>query len=398
MGESMALQATSTRVEDKTISIRKDQNVNEDIEALRAIAIVLVIISHSFALFTWEVPELMKFLGTFRFLSGVDLFFCVSGFVITRSLTRQGVLRRSFWDVAKPFWTRRIFRLWPSAWLWASIILIASALAPEQYWIGNFMPTLHDFFAAVLNYMDVRLQLCSERGTCGSTMFTIFWSLSLEEQFYIVYPFLICLMPRRALIGTCIVGIVAQFFISRQPGSTILFFLRTDAILFGVLLALLFDTDVYRKLDPRFLRNGWIAAPVLLALICLLAFIGNASFAPVNTGLVAIISALLVLIASFDRNYIIPDFPPLHGAVRWVGSRSYTIYLVHLPSFWITKIAWAYYLAPGRAFYPTFMLRFVVTALIVCVVLAEANYRLVEQPFRDWGRALTKGMQARVAS
>ena len=86
--------------------------INLEIEYLRAIAVLLVVFAHADVIF----PR--SGIGQW---TGVDLFFCISGYVITRSFERyfdDAIAEGRWWAAARAFWVRRIFRLAPSAWLW----------------------------------------------------------------------------------------------------------------------------------------------------------------------------------------------------------------------------------------------------------------------------------------
>ena len=100
-----------------------------DIELLRGIAIVFVLIEHiRINLLTWTGGEGTPLYHYFGFWTGVDLFFAISGFVIARSLLRSldGTSGfTEFFNVAIAFWVRRAWRLLPSAWLWLGLIMFA---------------------------------------------------------------------------------------------------------------------------------------------------------------------------------------------------------------------------------------------------------------------------------
>src|SRR5437868_12141980 len=115
---------------------------NEDIEALRAIAVGLVVMCHLGELF--RAPGVHH--SPFRFLDfwgGVDIFFCVSGFVITASLLRRGT-PLSFLELAVPFYIRRIFRIWPAAFLWLFIAVLAAKFTNTSGSFGHFRADVRD--------------------------------------------------------------------------------------------------------------------------------------------------------------------------------------------------------------------------------------------------------------
>jgi peptidoglycan/LPS O-acetylase OafA/YrhL len=104
--------------------------------------------------------------------------------------------------------------------------------------------------------------------------------------------------------------------------------------------------------------------------------------APVSTGLLAIISGVLVLIASYDKNYILPP-SRFKAALVWLGSRSYSIYLIHATCHsLIMELKKSAGIAEGS------MTSVVLTLACIPIIflVAEANYRLIETRFRRIGR------------
>src|SRR5262249_6765248 len=115
---------------------------------------------------------------------GVDLFFAISGFVIASSLLRQP-RHRSFSEFALPFYVRRIFRIWPAALLWLLVPLLASRYFNTSGAFGHTRTLIGESIAASLQVANVYFGLCQ----CGKEY--VYWSLSLEEQFYILFPLLL---------------------------------------------------------------------------------------------------------------------------------------------------------------------------------------------------------------
>src|SRR5580693_514770 len=102
----------------------------KDIELLRGIAVLFVLFEHTrFNLFG-QPSEVLAFIYThFGFWNGVDLFFAISGFVIARDLIprlNRSDSRETFFAIAAKFWVRRAWRLWPTAWLWLALLLVAT--------------------------------------------------------------------------------------------------------------------------------------------------------------------------------------------------------------------------------------------------------------------------------
>ena len=118
----------------RTLQGAKKTARNEEIESLRAIAILLTLFQHlPILLPSPSPPDWMTFIYDHAaFWGGVDLFFVISGFVVTTSLLndahgKAGEGSGIAWADAKRFWVRRLFRLLPLAWVWVGVVLLATA-------------------------------------------------------------------------------------------------------------------------------------------------------------------------------------------------------------------------------------------------------------------------------
>lgn len=132
------------------------------------------------------------------------------------------------------------------------------------------------------------------------------------------------------------------------------------------------------------------------AFLFVFAFVdGPASGTPRYTvGLLAVLAVAIVWVASYNRDYLFPP-GPLKRALCWVGSRSYAIYLIHVPIYFATRElwsrAWPVILQPG----PHHKALLLATSLPVVVLLAELNFRFVEDPLRRRGARIAERIQRR---
>lgn len=363
---------------------------NRDIEMLRAVAI-------SFVMFFHLAPHALarlQGLGTSLaddisgLWSGVDLFFCVSGYVITRSLLREQDTGSSFSAVALPFWIRRVFRLWPGAWLWAAIAVALSHTFNATGLFGAPAHTARDAWMAVLNLANFHEYFCLRDHTCGALR--IYWSLSLEEQFYWILPFVVFLCTRRALAAVLVGVAASQVFLERPMAfmsvPNLLWFVRSDAICLGALAAMAADTQAYAALRPMLLRRRTavsIAAAILMALLATIA--APRLNVAQSTGVLAVLSGLLVLIASYDESLILPRIKMFEPVLRWLGSRSYSLYLVHDVAGTLAAEVRARSPSSGGMMWA--LCGLVLTAGLT-FGLAELNFRMVEMPLRRYGRSV----------
>lgn len=362
---------------------------NYDIEILRGVAVLFVVVHHVPELFIWDGRWRALFAVT-TFWGGVDLFFCISGYVIARSLLREAS-GASFVNFALPFWIRRASRIWPAAVFWLLLAILASLFFNRTGAFGAFKANLEDGVAALMQVANFHFLGCwSYRdGLCGNE--AIYWSLSLEEQFYLAFPFALFFLPRKWLRTVLIAGIALQCFWQRPMGS-FGWVIRTDAICFGVLIALAAEARFQEQLPAFILRSKPKAVALSLGLILLVALIPTGKVVWFDAGLLAVVCAILVFLASYDRQFILP-IPVVAPVLAWVGSRSFSIYLTHLFSYWLTREMF-YRMLPHQTFDARFTMPFALVAALMIVSFSEATYRWIERPFRDRGRELAARYRA----
>lgn len=355
----------------------------QDIELLRALAVLSVVLHHAKGnLFTWNVPWMNTFFQRFELWWGVDLFFAISGFVIARDLLPrlQGCSSRAeHWRVTLAFWTRRAFRLLPSAWLWLLLILLACRFLNSSGAFGTLQANLAATGAAILQFANIRFADSFGSYEYGTSF--VYWSLSLEEQFYLLLP-LLTLLTRRLMPWLLVLLVIIQFFTWRTP---LLMSVRTDAIALGVLLAIWSDTRSYAALTPRAAFKPLLLIGVAALIFGLMEFSTNRHLWLVyRVGIIALISITLVWLASYDRDILAMPIWPLQRLMLWVGSRSYAIYLIHIPAFCLTReICHRLYGAGAQDGSHTIV--FSLMAGLLIAGLSELNYRFIEMPLRKRG-------------
>ena len=306
------------------------------LDGLRGIAIVLVLLHH----FTYYRPtsgidaQIASVL--FFFWTGVDLFFVLSGFLITGILLDSRGSDRYF----SSFYARRILRIFPLYYL---VLFIAFVVLP------NF-PALH----AVLLGQEGEVVLpaqwpywfflanfsIADRGWAHGWV-DIAWSLAIEEQFYLVWPLLIWVCPPRVLAWLCAAILAAQPAVrvyARETGMTdlsifVLPWFRLDGFAVGALLALAQRQGLLAPL------NRW-AAPVAIAAVA--GIIGctimgghtwwwNRWIQQYGSSLIAITGgAMLVAAVARPADSLWPRLLSA-GWLRAFGKYSYGLYLIHPP-------------------------------------------------------------------
>lgn len=362
-----------------------------EIEVLRAIAILMVLVEHApFNLVWWNgrIVDVINVVG--RGWTGVDLFFVVSGFVIGRSLFPKldDVRPR---DAAIPvlrFWCRRAWRLLPSALLWLVLPVLAAVAFNRSGALHGVAANASLAVAAAVDLANIRLAETFGRGDAGLAF--PYWSLSLEEQFYLLLPAAILLLRGRLpLLLALLVLTTLQF---ETPMSMMT---RSGGLAIGLLLAI-----AERRLPElwRIAAPAALASPARAALLCtaigFLLLLGSDKLSVVSIRLLPIdvISGVLVFLAAQDRGLICGAGAIRRGAT-WLGGRSYSLYLVHVPIYACAHETWFRLHGAGRpsgAAVPAFL----AGACVACLAAAELNHRLVEEPLRRRGRRIAERIGA----
>jgi len=149
-------------------------------------------LSHLPVLLPFHRNDLLHIFSVYIPWTGVDLFFCISGYVVSMSFV--GFLDKhraegNFWLAAQCFWIRRIFRLLPSAWTW---MIIGILLAIFFNRTGTYN-TLHQNIRSATAILTFSGNFANQYGML-LTPNDIYWSLALEEQFYLLFPLFLLLV------------------------------------------------------------------------------------------------------------------------------------------------------------------------------------------------------------
>ena len=348
-----------------------------DIQGLRALAVVLVIVDHL------AVP------GVAGGYLGVDVFFVVSGFLITGLLLREHDTRGRV--SISTFYARRARRILPAA----TVVLVATGLyAAWTLSLSRVQEVLTDgrwsaFFAANWHFSQVGTDYFAQ-GRADSPL-QHFWSLAVEEQFYIVWPGLLALVlvgpwGGRRLAGAVLAGIwsasLACAVVLLHRSATEAYFssfTRAWELATGALLGVAAGRLATMRLPGRQL----LGAAGLVAVLTSAVTFDEGSGVPGLPALLPVAGTAAVLAAGTGPGR--PGVVRLLGLapLTWVGDASYSLYLWHWPVF----VLGAERLHLSRVAEG-------VVLVAVTVVLSEISYRVVEQPFRTGRVAFTTGRRA----
>lgn len=378
---------------------------NENIEILRALAIVFVMVVHLGAVMVFPSASYTRLVSLFDFSIGVDLFFVISGYVITGSfLKSRAKTQADALSLAVSFWIKRIFRLLPAAITGLLLLVLflilkmatfgAAADFREFFPVGIAMANIANLYSAYCAVHTAENYWCMIPSYC---YIGHYWSLSLEQQFYVIAPLALLFIKKRFLVAALLVVIALSFFWLR-PYWSYGWFLRMDGFCWGMLLALVpFHQFSVGGLD-RLLNRKYFARGVTILLLAALPFVSSrlqgfgSAAAMSGVSVVAAISAALVFLAiRYNRGF--PDSLALRRILLYVGSRSYALYIFHLMVFHMTAKAWQYLFSAMR-FTPAGerMINglMIVLSVAATAVLSELVYRYVEHTYRVKGRHLAQ--------
>jgi peptidoglycan/LPS O-acetylase OafA/YrhL len=345
-----------------------------DIEGLRAVCVAAVLLYHL---------DIQAFSGGFI---GVDIFFVLSGFVITGQII-QSLATQPNIDLTD-FLYRRAWRLLPSAFLVASVSLVLAGIFLSPFVTRDiFVPFLStQLFFSNWYFGRSRLDYLDSDNT--SNVFLHFWSLSIEQQFYIAWPLLI----------------FAVFFFTRRQDVRFKLRLLLFVIAGLSIISFLFSLSLITRNVPmaffgshaRFWQLGtgcacalavslWpnlIGQPVWKVLYAVAAFViglclatfGQVTVYPGIYAALPTVAAAIMLIAGHQTDQPLQQAFSAKPLVN-IGNMSYVIYLWHWP-----VIVFMRHWMPDQD-------AFVVTAIVlVTLALSYATHRWVEKPGREFGR------------
>lgn len=355
-----------------------------DIQGLRAVAVLIVVAAHA------GLPFLP---GGFV---GVDVFFVISGYLIAGLLYREVLLTGKVSIGA--FWARRARRILPAATVVTVVTVIASlawmslldarSVVIDALWASAFAANVHFAQQGVFYFAQ----------DTGPSPLQHYWSLAVEEQFYVVWPLLLvgCLavarlvapkrgrvrverLPRTAVVTMLVVISLASLawsvYGTVASPTTAYFstFARAWELGIGALVALVPPTAV-RRLTRVSLETMALAGAVMLVAACVLItpetpFPGIAALLPVvGTAMLLVAGSVGGTPGKRTWSSVVLATPPM----RMLGDWSYSLYLWHWPVLILPPIALAREMTAFEK----------AIAVLVVITLSAYSYRFVEMPFR----------------
>mgnify|MGYP001627238468 CR=1 FL=1 len=334
------------------------------LDGLRFLAFFLVF-THHHHLFS-ALPY-VTFLHTHGWI-GVDLFFVLSVYLITKLLTKEFEKTAAI-DLTK-FFFRRILRIWPVYFL-----LTGLSMAIFFYLHRGFNEEIVFRFLGLITFSDN--VFTAIYGFNPIPFVNHFWSISYEFQLYLLLPFIILFLSRltpkeRVAFISCsfLILLVARFFLGVFHFSSTAIWVMPithfDPILLGILIGFGDLDSLVNKIPAGF--SGFLGGLLFLILPCL----GNNQFIPMY--LLAGLSSSLVLIAVLNTG--IWQYFFSHQVLVYLGKRSYGLYLFHLFGNGV-----AAFLIKNLSFLPSGSLASYCYSLSFTVIASILSYQIIERPF-----------------
>lgn len=327
------------------------------LDGLRAISVLLVIYTHV----SGSHSQVDHFTGWL----GVDVFFVLSGFLITGLLLREEKLTGSI-DMAG-FYIRRAFRILPLYWLVLGIYAVGLQ-GPSQADKWARMKIALPWFLTFNN--DIPLILMAHK---VGTTFGLSWTLGVEEKFYFFWPILcfILLKSRRLRMGAAWVIYflcIAMTVFSEKMGRSY------SGLIIGAILAIIFSSSQLPKLKRWVTR---VPASAVLALVALgFVLVGvDEHFVFLFSWIVALMVASLILKPSWLGNFL------SRPVLVWLGKRSYAMYLIQ--GFAIDAV---YHIGKPKNHIQD--VGYALLSFAVACLGSAILHRLVEEPARKMGKSI----------
>jgi peptidoglycan/LPS O-acetylase OafA/YrhL len=346
-----------------------------ELDGLRFYAFLGVFVDHSlpfdasfYCRFHLPVPWLWGSMAKSG-ASGVDLFFALSAFLITSLLLREQ--QQTGGISLHHFYLRRMLRIWPLYFLLIAVGVVLSKTVPHQhlpwYYVAGYLLFVGNWVHAAFGHPE---SVCSP-----------LWTVSIEEQFYLIWPILMKSLRRRGMIVAAMIAFLLAtisrlgFMLAGWSGGFIYYgsISRCDSFALGILLALFADRLPRPSRGARVLLLAMGAAGWIVSSARLNEQPGPVDMRMVWGRLVVSLSAGAMLYACLGSHSKL-----LRG--DWVvrlGKISYGLYLLHLAAILMVlnllhpRWGWQLLATKGLAF-------------AVTVLLALASYRWVESPFLRW--------------
>ena len=336
--------------------VARARDKRTDIQALRTIAVSLVVLFH---LWPNRVP------GGFI---GVDVFFVISGFLITQHILHE-VNAKRFSITA--FWARRIKRLLPASFLVLFVsgvfVVLVAPISTWSQWLGEIQSSL--FYLQNWNLAGAAVDYLALANQASPVQH--FWSLSAEEQFYFFWPLLVAISlwfaNRKAIFVAISLVVIASFaygvYLTSAEPAIAYFSTMVRAWEFGVGAIAAFLPRVQGMSRQKLYFSLGISTIFAAAFL-----INTETEFPGVAAVIPVLGTFLVIVAGLNSGVMSRAIS--WSPIQWIGDKSYAIYLWHWPLLILIAVAFKSELSLASKF----------LVVLVTVVLAWLTEALVERP------------------
>ncbi len=358
-----------------------------ELDGLRGIAVLMVLyfhyINNHLINSSTRIGKIIYRLTSFGWV-GVDLFFILSGFLIGTILIRNKGSKNYF----STFYVRRFLRIIPNYYLLIAVFLIIGAIpffSSDYFLAGNRVIPIWAYLLMIHNIFIAHLQ------NFGNTSLSITWSIGVEEQFYIVFPFLIFILKERWLPFLLGLAIVLAPLIRMQYSGWIppyvLLPCRMDSMAFGVLIA--WANHYYSLTDlVKKYRKPLLALLMLDVFICGFLSARYGDLGVFKNTLFAIIFSIALVFALVYKD-------SAYGAILrnrqlvWIGTISYSLYLFHDIILGMCNVIFG---SAGSNNLETIKGGLVtILAFVISLIFSWLVYKKLETPFVSFGKKFKYG-------
>jgi peptidoglycan/LPS O-acetylase OafA/YrhL len=359
-----------------------------ELDGLRGCAVTMVLVMHLGLQRDWGSLRVTywfaKFFGAYG--QGVDIFFVLSGFLIGGILLDQ----RSAPHLFRTFYARRFFRIIPLYW-----VLLASQqllLPLDSHFRFGLINDLNDpnplpFWRY---FLFIQNNVAATTGSFDPTWLTVTWSLAIEEQFYLVAPWLVRFLRRWMVAALCVLALVGcpvlrYYYVAHagnQFAASFLLVCRADALCAGLLVAVLMRSPAGLRWTKQWVTGIGIAALGLVAWSVLEPFLRPG----ISTGAIIGRPSLYAFEAALVILYLLAQPTSVAAGILrrppfvFAGRVSYFVYLFHLPCYCVLAVCF-----PGRTLVQ------VVFTVILTFLAGYVSQRWFEEPLIAVGRRYSYG-------
>lgn len=354
-----------------------------ELDGIRGIAVLMVVLLH--AMFGIMTPEFQYQVPgpLYRFVfgggGGVDLFFVLSGFLIGGILVDHKDADNYF----KIFWIRRAARILP-----VYLLLMATYVVAKQ--IGqNGAPWFHAFLMKdplpLWTYLTfTQNYFMAAENTGGARWIGITWSLAVEEQFYLIFPFVVFFLSKKAVMKVALFILIAapvlRGFLWDNYGFYVGYFptpARADGLMFGVVAAYLIRSKKLQWLADRRVLLDILAGVAIYILMWKAKWVGESGAFSLRSALFAYAIVRIFITDGVYRKFLRSRFMVFMGLI------SYSFYMYHQA---INGLFHGYFFSQVPKIENWSGVAVGVSVLLVSGILATLSTRYFEKPFRDLGK------------